>query len=160
MHEFSCGWSSAILLSSPEHICTFQQPFCSLLMFYDLVCSARFQFSLLRRPTINIQSYWRNCTPSTNKKKKTNRFIPVGSDCIAKFLSVVKSTELFGTVSLLYATVVPVGKCDSILQILFLMSGITIWSGRERLRRQPNVERDDYGISNIFSASTFGDLEM
>lgn len=33
-----------------------------------------------------------------------------GADCTAKFLSVVKSTELFGTISLLYASVVPVGK--------------------------------------------------
>lgn len=124
---------------------------CSFSIFTSTTANHQHPIVLAKLHTINEQ------------KKKTNRFIPVGSDCIAKFLSVVKSTELFGTVSLLYATVVPVGKCgwiDSILQILFLMSGITIWSGRERLRRQPNVERDVYGISNIFSASTFGDIEM
>lgn len=39
-------------------------------------------------------------------------FIYISDSNISKFLGVVKSTELFGAISLLYATVVPVGKCQ------------------------------------------------
>lgn len=51
---------------------------------------------------------------------KLAELCPKGTSDSTRFLSMVKSTELFGSISLLYSTVVPIGEYKLIFQFIIL----------------------------------------
>ncbi|XP_065088939.1 uncharacterized protein ssp3 [Ochlerotatus camptorhynchus] len=68
------------------------------------------KFNKIRESVESQQSLVLSLLASLGLLTKLAELCPKGPD-VTKFLSTVKSTELFGSVSLLYATIVPIGEC-------------------------------------------------
>ncbi|XP_058447006.1 calponin homology domain-containing protein DDB_G0272472 [Malaya genurostris] len=68
------------------------------------------KFNTIRESVENQQSLVLSLLASLGLLTKLAELCPRGPD-VTKFLLTVKTTELFGTISLLYATIVPIGEC-------------------------------------------------
>ncbi|XP_058819501.1 calponin homology domain-containing protein DDB_G0272472 isoform X2 [Topomyia yanbarensis] len=68
------------------------------------------KFNTIRESVENQQSLVLSLLASLGLLTKLAELCPRGPD-VTKFLLTVKTTELFGTISLLYAAIVPIGEC-------------------------------------------------